>query len=160
MVGGFSRFVESIWQTNPEIMKQVANLIAKLITGRNVLGSAVSQKLTERDLIRLESKIGAALFGPLPKGHRREFFCLDAHTWIWYEEWTDAAGKTQSHTIRYEVRHNGVIKVQDGQAYQVVEGQELENLVMATDLYRERVSRGLYHRDHLTGEPLPITPKK
>ena len=45
------------------------------------------KQLTERDLIRLESEIGAQLFGPLPKGRRREFFCLDASTWIWHEEY-------------------------------------------------------------------------
>ncbi len=29
------------------------------------------------DLIRHEAKIGGTIFGPVPKGHRREFFCLD-----------------------------------------------------------------------------------
>lgn len=112
-------------------------------------------KLTRRDLIRMESKIGAQLFGPIPKGHRREFFCLDEHTWIWYEEWTDDKGKPQSITTRYEVHPNNILKVQDGQPYQVVEGAELENLSTATSLYREQVIRGIYHRDHITGQPLP-----
>ena len=45
------------------------------------------KRMTERELIQLESEIGAQLFGEIPKGHRREFFCLDEKTWIWYEEW-------------------------------------------------------------------------
>lgn len=32
--------------------------------------------LTERELLKLESAIGAELFGPVPQGHRREFFVL------------------------------------------------------------------------------------
>lgn len=32
--------------------------------------------MTERELIQLESDIGAQLFGSVPKGHRREFLIL------------------------------------------------------------------------------------
>jgi hypothetical protein len=139
----------------------MTNLFAKLITGSEPAQKAAKPlrpksfaKLTERDLIRLESKIGSQLFGPIPKGHRREFFCLDEHTWIWYEEWNDAKGKRQSITTRYEVHPNNILKVQDNQPYQIVEGTELQNLAMATRLYREQVIRGIYHRDHITGQPL------
>ena len=31
-------------------------------------------QFTERELIQLESEIGAKLFGPVPEGFRREFF--------------------------------------------------------------------------------------
>ena len=40
----------------------------------------------ERNLIRYEAKVGGDLFGPIPAGHRRDFFCLDEHTWIWHEK--------------------------------------------------------------------------
>ena len=110
---------------------------------------------TVRDLIRQESKIGAQLFGPVPKGHRREFFCLDEHTWVWYEEWTDPGSKQlQSVTTRYEIHQNGIIKVQDGHPYQNVEGQELANLMTAIELYYEQVLRGVYKYDAATGRPL------
>lgn len=33
--------------------------------------------VSERELIQRESTIGRELFGPVPEGHRREFFCLD-----------------------------------------------------------------------------------
>lgn len=110
---------------------------------------------TERDLIRLESKIGRELFGPVPHGNRREFFCLDEHTWIWHEEWTDAAtGKPAQLTTRYEIHENGILKVQDGRPYTFVEGQELEYLTLAIKLYSERVAKEVYRLDPSTGQRL------
>ena len=46
-----------------------------------------------RNLIRHEAKIGGILFGLVPEGGRREFFCLDARTWVWHEEWIDENGQ-------------------------------------------------------------------
>jgi len=109
------------------------------------------KKLTERELLRSESQIGSQLFGPIPSGHRREFFCLDASTWIWHEEWTDKKGRPQQATTRYEVHSNGILKVQEGARYHYIEGQELDNLVAATRLYYEQVARGVYKRDPQTG---------
>lgn len=136
---------------------KLVDAFTKLVTGSEPAARVKTgslKKVTNRDLIRMESKIGAQLFGDIPKGHRREFFCLDEHTWIWYEEWTDAAGKLQSVTTRYEIHPNGILKVQDNQPYQVVEGEELNNFAMATRLYREQVIRTIYHRDPITGQPL------
>lgn len=115
--------------------------------------------LTDRQLIKLESEIGRTLFGNVPAGHTREFFCLDAETWVWYEEWLDEYGKQKSHTIRYEVHPNGVLKVQDaGANYSFLTGQELENLALATQAYKERVMREIYKRDPKTGKLLTATP--
>ena len=111
--------------------------------------------LTERELLQLESEIGAQLFGEVPKGHRREFFCLDANTWIWYEEWTDPQTKKREQTTtRYEVSDRGVLKVLEGPRYMYIEGAELENLAMATTLYYECAAREVYHRDPQTGYKL------
>ncbi|MDQ5972274.1 MAG: hypothetical protein QG553_433 [Patescibacteria group bacterium] len=92
-----------------------------------------------RDLIRREAKIGGKLFGPIPSGHRREFFCLDEHTWVWYEEWVDGSNQKQSKTTRYDVRPNGVIKVQDGHQSQYVGLDEARNLYQAVELYNQRI---------------------
>ena len=111
--------------------------------------------LTERELLQLESEIGAQLFGEVPKGHRREFFCLDADTWIWYEEWIDPLTKKREQTTtRYEVSDRGILKVLEGPRYSYLEGAELENLAMATKLYYERVAREVYKRDPRTGYKL------
>jgi len=92
-----------------------------------------------RDLIRREAQIGGRLFGPIPKGHRREFFCLDEHTWVWYEEWLDTEGKRRSKTTRYDVRPSGVVKVQDGHPSQYISLEEARNLYQAVDLYKKRI---------------------
>lgn len=116
--------------------------------------NSTPRPLTERELIRRESEIGAQLFGPLPRGHRREFFCLDENTWIWHEEWLDTDRHTQSSTTRYELHQNGVLKVQEGARYSYLDGQELANLLQAIQLYYERVAREVYKVDPYSGEPI------
>ena len=110
------------------------------------------KKFTERELIQLESEIGATIFGEKP-AHvtRREFFNLDKDTWIWYEEIVDKDGKKQELTTRYEVQPKGILKVQPNYRYSYLEGDELQNFVLAVKEYYERVSRDLYKRDPLTG---------
>lgn len=113
------------------------------------------KKLTERELLQLESEIGAKLFGEVPAGHRREFFCLDAKTWIWHEEWIDPkTKKRQQATTRYEVHSKGILKVQEGARYSFIEGEELKNLDMATQLYLEQVARQIYKVDPYTGQKI------
>lgn len=111
-------------------------------------------KFTRRQLIQMESEIGGTLFGDIPKGHRREFFSLDADTWIWHEEWNDQAGKRRMSTTRYEIHENGVLKAQEGAKYNFIEGEELDNFMLSTRLYYERVAREIYDCDPGTGQPL------
>jgi hypothetical protein len=96
-----------------------------------------------RTVLRYEAKIGGQLFGPIPAGHRREFFCLDVHTWIWHEEWDDEQSNHHVVTTRYDVRPTGVLKSQGNQSYQQVNRDELRNLVQAARLYNQRVAAGL-----------------
>lgn len=114
---------------------------------KQVLDRRAEDRQTElyRNLIRHEAKIGGQLFGPVPKGHRREFFCLDRRTWVWHEEWIDSKGKHQSKTTRYDVRPDGILKAQDDQPYQQATPEEVRNLYQATQLYRKRVKTELYN---------------
>jgi len=96
-----------------------------------------------RNLIRHEARIGGQVFGPIPKGSRREFFCLDEHTWVWHEEWTDANGHRHVQTTRYDVRPNGILKAQ-GNHYQPVVGREALRLYEAVKQYSDRVKREMY----------------
>lgn len=141
----------------PNLMKHAMSLLVG--TDPRSAVSRPLKPMTDRDLIKLESEIGRTLFGVVPAGHSREFFCLDKDTWVWYEQWRDEAGKSRSHTTRYEVHPNGILKVQDGGAnYSFLEGEELENLALATKAYSERVMRELYKRDPETGQLLTDTP--
>lgn len=136
-------------------MKQALSLL----TGSPANSSRPLRKMTERQLIELESEIGRELFGPIPGGHHREFFCLDAHTWIWHEEWTDVeTGQKRTTSTRYEVHENGILKAQDGANYRYLEGQELQNFGLAVRLYYEQVMRGIYKKDPYTGQPLTQEP--
>lgn len=111
-------------------------------------------RMSERKLLQLESKIGRELFGPIPKGHQREFFCLDDKTCIWYEAYKDESGKDVESTTRYEIQGDRVLKAQGSSRYSYLEGQELTNLLLAIDIYYERVMRGVYNHDPRTGQPL------
>jgi hypothetical protein len=91
-------------------------------------------------LLRFEAKIGGQLFGPVPKGHDRQFFCLDQNTWVWYESWIDKKGKRHSVTTRYDVRPNGIIKLQNGKVYQRLSRAEADNLVKSAELYYNRIT--------------------
>lgn len=90
-------------------------------------------------LLHWSAKVGGELFGPVPKGNRREFFCLDERTWVWHEEWKDNAGKQHIVTTRYDVRPNGVYKSQGTNSYQALSADEARNLFNAIELYYQRV---------------------
>ncbi len=112
------------------------------------------KEFSERDLIRLEAEIGAQLFGPVHHGRRREFFCLDATTWIWHEEWIDEQRQHRVSTVKYEVQEQGILKVSEGARYTYLDGEELQHFMTAINMYFERVSREVYHRDPDTGQKL------
>lgn len=130
----------------------------ELITGSPASRNRPLKGMTERQLIELENEIGRELFGPIPDGHRRDFFCLDEHTWVWHEEWQDTNNKTQTSTTRYEVQANGILKVQSGRVYKYIDGEELKNLTIAVRMYYENVMRAIYHFDPVTGQPLASSP--
>ncbi len=117
---------------------------------KKILASAKEQKKElirvnrYRSMIRRESVIGGELFGPVPSGHRREFFCLDETTWVWHEEWIDTSGQLRVVTTRYDVRPSGIVKAQDGRGYQAVSQGEAQNLIRAAKLYRQRVLQDVY----------------
>lgn len=93
-----------------------------------------------RALIHHEAKIGGEIFGPVAKDGRREFFCLDKHTWVWHEEWTDTHGKRHFMMTRYDVRPNGVVKSQGNNSYQGLSHEELVNFYRAVKLYTQKVT--------------------
>lgn len=97
-----------------------------------------------RSLIKSEAVIGGSIFGELSHNQRREFFCLDPHTWIWHEEWTDEKGERQILTTRYDVRPDGILKSQANSGYQAVSMQEARHLINAAREYKNRAFTKLY----------------
>jgi hypothetical protein len=117
------------------------NKILSLISGH---GDEQRQIDYYRQLMRREAELGGHVFGPIPAGRRREFFCLDKNTWIWHEEWTDANGLRQSKTTRYDVRPTGILKAQANGSYHRVGEEESRNLVQAAQIYISRSLSELY----------------
>jgi hypothetical protein len=101
-----------------------------------------------QDLMRREVALTRDIFGPVPAGTRREFFCLDKHTWIWYEEWTDAQGIRQQMTTRYVVRPREILKSQNGGAYYRLSYEEAQNFQGATQAYYQKIKTHLYGNNH------------
>lgn len=81
------------------------------------------------------ARLGGRVFGPIPDGVRREFFCLDQHTWVWHEEWTDQDGQHRATTTRYDVRPSGILKSQGVSSYQRLSPQEERNFRQAAEIY-------------------------
>lgn len=116
----------------------------KLLNRRNDRKLLNTQTAIYRAMLRREAEAGGQLFGPIPKGSRREFFCLDEHTWVWHEEWQGAGGQLQHRTTLYDVRPSGVLKAQDGHGYQYLSANEAKNLLEAVRLYKTQVLKSLY----------------
>lgn len=115
--------------------------ILSLINGQGEQQRQIDQY---RMLMRREAELGGQVFGPVPEGRRREFFCLDKNTWIWHEEWSDERGMRQSKTTRYDVRPSGILKAQSNGTYHKVSGEEASNLRAAAEVYIQRSLRELY----------------
>lgn len=119
-------------------------ILQKLLSGTKVQRQTDREAELYRGLLRREAKIGGEIFGPVTAGGKREFFCLDEHTWIWHEEWLNQAGQRQIKTTRYDIRPTGILKAQDGQTYQHVTIEEAERLLQAAKLYESRIRTELY----------------
>lgn len=114
-------------------------MASKLLKG--VFKQSAQQRLANerRELKRYLARLGGSVFGPIPAGVRREFFCLDRHTWVWHEEWTDQNGQHRAMTTRYDVRPTGVLKSQGVNAYQQLSDSEERNFRQAVRVYGQRV---------------------
>lgn len=92
--------------------------------------------IIHRNILRDLAKMGGEVFGRVPDGTRREFFCLDRHTWVWHEEWVNTSGMRQVRTTRYDIRPQGIFKAQDGQPYQPVSLEEAQRFGAAITEYQ------------------------
>lgn len=99
-----------------------------------------------QDLMRREADLNKTIFGPVPEGVKRDFFCLDKHTWVWYEEWMGANNQRQQVTTRYIVRTSGIVKSQNGGAYHRLTLEEAKNFQKATAKYAKKVGSELYQK--------------
>ena len=123
------------------------NLLAQLLHPQQ----ATDQRRADiyRSLMHWTGQVGGQLFGTVPKGVRREFFCLDSRTWVWHEEWQDSDGR-HALTTRYDVRPNGILKSQGTSEYHALTQTEAQNLYNAIVLYYNRVMPELQRMQQAT----------
>lgn len=120
-------------------------MLSRVLKFAGVISQEERDDKLYNQLIRHEARIGGKLFGLVPKGRTREFFCLDEDTWIWHEKWTDVMGVQQTSTIRYEVRPDNIVKVQNGK-YNYLSKPEASRFFDAVRAYDNQVDRELYAR--------------
>jgi len=102
-------------------------------------------KPTKEELINAESALGGKIFGPIPQGHRREFFLYRQNYWIFHESWVEGGSRKES-TITYEVRKTGVYKNPLGSGYRKISGAELKNFCLAVREYQKLIGVKLYNK--------------
>lgn len=103
-----------------------------------------SNKISYEELVEFESELGRMVFGPVPANGQREFFKDRGNVWIWYEKFTDNAGKVQEITVRYDVRPYGVFKKTSGGKFEKLQNEELNNFRAALNTYSQLVKSRLY----------------
>lgn len=119
------------------------NIFTQLFSKAQSNPAELKQRIRQ-DLLRREARVGKLVFGPIPKGHTREFFRIDAKTWIWQESWMEN-GKRVSRETKYVVRARDVIKSINGSAYQKTTIAEAKNLEAAIKTYVARVKKDVYN---------------
>lgn len=119
-------------------------MASKLLKGISRQSAEQRRANAKRAILHHLARLGGRVFGPIPDGIRREFFCLDKHTWVWHEEWTDQDGHRRAATTRYDVRPNGILKSQGVSSYQRLSVEEERNFRQAAELYYQQASRELH----------------
>ena len=99
--------------------------------------------VTEEELIKQEATIGGQIFGHIPSGRTRQFFCLDENTWVWYEAWYDNMGEHKVIT-RYTINNGAIYKSQNNSHPELLSGQELTNFSEAVRTYKNVVAKHVY----------------
>ncbi len=100
----------------------------------------------QQQLTRQEITAAQGIFGPIKEGTVRDFFCVDQHTWVWYEEWTEANGQRKRMTTRFDVRGGTVVKSQNGGEYSQLVGRELQNFNASAVAYVGKVKKSMYEQ--------------
>jgi hypothetical protein len=110
------------------------------------LSSKYDRILTDRELKNEEGEIGAGIFGPIKPNETRLFFNDNRESWFFYQQKIDSEGKKHSITLHYEVRSDGIWKIdtKDGLKCELVTGKDLDNFVESAKIYHQRVMNQIY----------------
>lgn len=129
---------------SPRFFKKTQKIAQQASEKVTITARQMRRRPSRAELINAESKLGSTIFGPVPAGHRREFFHDRENVWIWHEDWLDHEHHARQLTVRYEVRPSGVYKKISAGKYVQLKGAELENFRQATKVYLHIIKQKLY----------------
>jgi hypothetical protein len=98
-------------------------------------------------LIKKESReVGVGIFGELLPGEHREFFMDHEGHWFFYKEIANTNNVSQSVTLHYEILPAGILCInsQSGIKGEFLEGEHLNNFMIATETYHALVQNNIY----------------
>lgn len=119
------------------------NIFTQFFKKNHVNDEDISSRV-RRDLIRQEAMIGRHVFGPIPEGHKRDFFRVDKGIWVWQETWVDDNRQKQHRHTKYVVRNNDIVKSVNSGSYVRLSIEEAKNLESAVHEYVKRVGKEVY----------------
>lgn len=88
-----------------------------------------------RTILKSEARIGAKVFKEDFPG-KREFYCLDASTWVWRQDST---------IVFYKINPGNIYKSNDGVSYRLVTEEEASRLFKAAKIYKNLVENKIYN---------------
>lgn len=131
----------------------VIGALAKRLAKINTI--SLVRPLTEDDLIKRESReVGSKLFGETPPDKRIEFFIdRDGHIFF-FDETKMSKGVIKSVTLHYEILPAGVLCIssESGIKGTFLDGDHLDNFLIATEAYRDLVKEKIYKHNHNSGK--------
>jgi len=126
-------------------MVSVVRSVSRNILGREII-KPKQVPLTEATLKNWENNIGIQIFQDDPTYTVEAFFNDDANNWYFKRTYESYVGSVLEDTLHFEIINQGVLKIssQPEVRNQFIAGEELENFLMATEIYRDRVMSEVY----------------
>lgn len=130
-----------------ELPEKAGKTIMKLFSKKHTTQpqESVESRLRSKilDYTKQERELTRQLFGELGVGRRRDFFCQDEGTWVWYEEWREGSHRRYM-TTKYFIADDQISKTLNGGDKQPLEAEEMKNFVQAVIKYNSIVQSQLY----------------
>lgn len=133
---------------NEDHKSKTVNLVRTV--SKNILGREIIKPrqvpLTEVTLKNWENNIGCQIFQADPNYVIEAFFNDDPNNWYFKRTFQSYTGQTIEDTLHFEAMDRGVLKIssQPEIANQFIIGEELENFLAASEIYRNRVMSEIY----------------
>lgn len=136
---------ENHLKTNPTYRAKIESFIERSFSKVIFNRDWYTAPLTDAVLKERESIVGASLFGTIAPNMQRAFWVDNLQSWFFHHKIVTPKGVAEQ-TFHYEVQPTRIIRVinEKPTRYVDAEGDDLKNLLLATESYYERVMREVY----------------